>query len=141
MTGMAAAELMLTGEVGILRTVPAADPARLERFRRTAKALGVPWPKEMPYPEFVRALDANVPRQAALLAQAAGLLRGSGYTAFDRQRSRARRARRARIHVRAHDRAAPPARRPLRRRDVHRALGGKEGAGVGRVRRCRRCPS
>jgi len=41
MTGMAAAELMLGGEVGILRTVPAADPARLERFRHTAKALGV----------------------------------------------------------------------------------------------------
>jgi exoribonuclease R len=84
MTGMAAAQLMLAGKVGILRTVPTADPARLERFRRTAQALGVPWPKEMSYPDFVRMLDANVPRQAALLAQAAGLLRGSGYTAFDR---------------------------------------------------------
>jgi exoribonuclease R len=84
MTGMAAAELMLEGEVGILRTVPAPDPARLERFRHTAKALGVPWPKETPYPAFVRMLDANVPRQAALLAAAAGVMRGSGYTAFDR---------------------------------------------------------
>jgi exoribonuclease R len=84
MTGMAASELMLEGEVGILRTVPAADPGRLERLRRAAKALGVPWPHEMPYPAFVRMLDAHVPRQAALLAQAAGLLRGSGYTAFDR---------------------------------------------------------
>lgn len=84
MTGMAAAELMLEGEVGILRTVPAADPARLERFRHTAKALGVPWPKETSYPAFVRTLDANVPRQAALLAAAAGVMRGSGYTAFDR---------------------------------------------------------
>jgi exoribonuclease R len=83
MTGMAAAELMLQGEVGILRTVPAADPGRLERFRRTAEALGAPWPKEMSYPAFVRTLDANVPRQAALLAAAAGLMRGSGYTAFD----------------------------------------------------------
>ena len=134
MTGMAAAELMLTGEVGILRTVPAADPARLERFRRTAKALGVTWPQAMSYPDFVRALDANVPRQAALLAQAAGLLRGSGYTAFDQKVPEARRARRARLHVRAHHGAAPPARRSLRRRDVHRALGRKEGAGVGRVR-------
>lgn len=84
MTGMAAAELMLGGEVGILRTVPAADPTRLERFRRTAHALGVPWPQEMSYPDFVRMLDAAIPRQAALLAAAAGLLRGSGYTAFDR---------------------------------------------------------
>ncbi len=85
MTGMAAAELMLGGEVGILRTVPPADPSRLERFRRAASALAVPWPKEMSYPDFVRTLDANVPRQAALLAQAAGLLRGAGYTAFDRR--------------------------------------------------------
>jgi len=84
MTGMAAAELMLEGEVGILRTVPAADPARLERFRHTAKALGVLWPKDTPYPAFLRTLDANVPRQAALLAAAAGVMRGSGYTAFDR---------------------------------------------------------
>lgn len=83
MTGMAAAELMLEGEVGILRTVPGADPGRLARFRRTASALGVPWPEAMPYPAFIRMLDPNVPRQAALLASAAGLLRGSGYLAFD----------------------------------------------------------
>ncbi|HET6602007.1 MAG TPA: hypothetical protein VFG57_08575, partial [Gaiella sp.] len=48
------------------------------------KALGVPWPKETSYPAFVRTLDANVPRQAALLAAAAGVMRGSGYTAFER---------------------------------------------------------
>ena len=83
MTGMAAAELMLTGEVGILRTVPEADPARLARLHRTAKALDVPWPKGMSYPDFVRTLDPNVPQHAALLAEAAGLMRGSGYTAFD----------------------------------------------------------
>ena len=39
MTGMAAAELMLEGDVGLLRTVPVADPERLERLRLTAKAL------------------------------------------------------------------------------------------------------
>jgi exoribonuclease R len=75
---------MLQGEVGILRTVPAPDAERLERFRHTAKALGVPWPKETSYPAFVRTLDAFVPRQAALLSAAAGVMRGSGYTAFDR---------------------------------------------------------
>ena len=41
MTGMAAAELMLTWKVGILRTVPEADPKRLARLRRTAVALDV----------------------------------------------------------------------------------------------------
>ena len=57
------------------------------------------------------------------------------------RRSRARRSCRARIHVRPHDRAAPAAGRPLRRRDVRRAVGRPAGAGVGRVRRCRRCRS
>ena len=83
MTGMAAAELMLTGEVGILRTVPAVDPDRLARLRRTARALGVPWPKDLPYPDFVRTLEPTDPQHAALLSEAAGLIRGSGYTSFD----------------------------------------------------------
>jgi exoribonuclease R len=83
MTGMGAAELMLTGEVGILRTVPAADPDRLARLRRTAKALGVPWPKDLPYSDFVRTLEPTDPQHAALLSEAAGLHRGSGYTSFD----------------------------------------------------------
>jgi exoribonuclease R len=85
MTGMAAAELMLTGEVGILRTVPAADPDRLARLRHMARALGVDWPKDLPYPGFIRALDPNDPHHAAILAEAAGLLRGSGYTSFDHE--------------------------------------------------------
>jgi exoribonuclease R len=83
MTGMAAAELMLTAKVGIVRTVPEPDPRRLARLRRTATALDVPWPKELDYPSFVRSLDPSVPRQAALLQQAAGVMRGSGYTAFE----------------------------------------------------------
>jgi len=37
----------------------------------------------MAYPDFVRALDPTKPHHAALLSEAAGLLRGSGYTAFD----------------------------------------------------------
>jgi exoribonuclease R len=85
MTGMAAAELMLTGEVGILRTVPAADPDRLARLRRTAKALGIPWPADLPYPDLIRTLDPNEPRHAALLSEAAAVLRGSGYTSFDHE--------------------------------------------------------
>jgi exoribonuclease R len=52
-------------------------------LRRTATALDVPWPKELDYPGFVRGLDPKVPRQAALLQAAAGVMRGSGYTAFE----------------------------------------------------------
>ena len=46
MTGMAAADLMLEGKVGILRTMPAPDERSLLHFRRqtarTGKALGRP---------------------------------------------------------------------------------------------------
>ncbi|MDP9396726.1 MAG: RNB domain-containing ribonuclease, partial [Actinomycetota bacterium] len=57
LTGMAAAALMLAGQVGVLRTLPAAPPEAVERLRRTADALGVPWPPEMSYAELLRALD------------------------------------------------------------------------------------
>ena len=50
MTGMAAAELMLEGDVGLLRTVPVADPDRLERLRLTAKALRVSGRRASPTP-------------------------------------------------------------------------------------------
>ena len=83
MTGMAAAETMLEGGVGLLRTVPSADPKRLERLRLTAKALHVIWPDEVPYQAFIRSLSPFVARQAALLVEAGGLLRGSAYTWFE----------------------------------------------------------
>ncbi|HET9242781.1 MAG TPA: RNB domain-containing ribonuclease [Gaiella sp.] len=83
MTGMAAAELMLEGNVGLLRTVPVPDAERLERVRLTAKALHVEWPDDVPYDAFVRSLSPFIARQAALLVEAGGLLRGSGYTWFE----------------------------------------------------------
>ncbi|HSL37620.1 MAG TPA: RNB domain-containing ribonuclease, partial [Arthrobacter sp.] len=43
MTGMAAAEIMLAGKVGILRTMPAPDEASLGHFHRQTRALGKPW--------------------------------------------------------------------------------------------------
>ena len=83
MTGMAAADLMLKGGVGLLRTVPLADPDRLQRLRLTARALNVEWPEDVPYPAFVRSLSPFIARQAALLLEAASLLRGSSYTWFE----------------------------------------------------------
>ena len=83
LTGMAAAELMLGGHVGVLRTVPPPEPDRLKRLQLTAQALRVEWPEGVSYQEFVRGLSPFVARQAALLVEAAGLLRGSGYVSFD----------------------------------------------------------
>ena len=91
---------------------PHGEGARRRRGRRTSAT-----------PTSSARLDPNDPHHAALLAEAAGLLRGSGYTSFDGRRAEGPDPRRARLDVRAHDRPAPPARRPLRRRGVRRALG------------------
>ena len=83
LTGMAAAQLMLEGRIGLLRTLPPAPPEVFTGLRASAAALGVPWPGGRSYPDFVRSLDARRPSHAAVLAQAARTLRGASYTAFD----------------------------------------------------------
>lgn len=86
LTGMAAASLMLDGGIGVLRTLPAADPRDVARLRRSAQALGVPWPDGAGHAEVVSGLDAADPAQAALLTEAATLMRGAAYVAFDGER-------------------------------------------------------
>lgn len=100
MTGMAAADLMLTAGTGILRTLPTAPDGAVGRLRRVARALDVDWPHGTSYAEVVRSLSparrppaaagaptaaatAIPPRHAAFLQECTGLLRGAGYTAFD----------------------------------------------------------
>ncbi|MFG2889370.1 RNB domain-containing ribonuclease [Streptomyces sp. NPDC048248] len=83
LTGMAAAELMLTAGVGILRTLPTAPDGSVARLRRTARALGVDWPHHTSYAALVRTLDPRSPHHAAFLQECTTLLRGAGYTAFD----------------------------------------------------------
>ena len=84
LTGMAAASLMLQGGGGLLRTLPAADAKQLVRLRRVAAALGIDWAQDEPVGELIRRLDGRHPREAALLEEAATLLRGAGYLAFER---------------------------------------------------------
>ena len=83
MTGMAAADLMLEGKVGILRTMPAPDERSLLHFKRQTHALGKPWDGEASYGEYLRSLDPTHPRQLAILHSAGMLFRGAGYTPFD----------------------------------------------------------
>jgi exoribonuclease R len=82
LTGMAAAHLMLYGQVGILRTVPPADSYSVRRLRQIAKALRIVWPPEMDYPEFVRLLNPTRPDQAAMLNACTVLFRGAAYRSF-----------------------------------------------------------
>lgn len=83
LTGFAAASLMVYARVGLLRTLPDPDPRDVQRLHRTAKALGIEWPAEQIYPDFVRSLDPARPTHAAMVAACTRLLRGSGYVGFD----------------------------------------------------------
>ena len=83
LTGFAAASLMVYARVGLLRTLPPADPRDIKRLHRTARALGIEWPAELLYPDFIRSLDPSDPRHAAMVVACTRLLRGSGYVAFD----------------------------------------------------------
>lgn len=83
LAGMCAAQLMVDGGVGILRTLPPPSDDTLRTLRRRADVLGVPWPDGAVYAEVVRSLDPRVPAQAALLTSAARLFRGAGYVGFD----------------------------------------------------------
>jgi exoribonuclease R len=83
LTGRCAAGLMLDGGVGVLRTLPPARPQDVDRLRLLAPALGVDWPPGADPGAVIDRLDPTDPRHAAFLEEAAALLRGSGYTAFD----------------------------------------------------------
>jgi len=79
MTGMAAAELMLAGGVGVLRTLPTPDDALVGRFRRQAQALGVAWPAQETTGSLLRRLRRDDPAELALMHEAGALFRGAGY--------------------------------------------------------------
>jgi exoribonuclease R len=83
LTGFAAASLMVYARVGLLRTLPPPQARDLQRLHRVARGLGIDWPAEQLYPDFIRGLDSRKPAEAAMITACARLLRGSGYVAFD----------------------------------------------------------
>lgn len=83
LTGFAAASMMVYARVGILRTLPPPPPEAVTRLHRTARALGVEWPAEQTYADFIRSLDPTRPDHEAMVVAATSLLRGAGYVAFD----------------------------------------------------------
>lgn len=82
LTGIAAARLMVSAKVGLLRTLPPAEPESLLRLRTIARALHIDWPAAWAYPEFVRSLDSTRGDHAAMMYACATLFRGAGYQAF-----------------------------------------------------------
>jgi exoribonuclease R len=84
LVGRAAATIMLRGRVGVIRTMPPADPHDVERLRRVAAGLGVEWPETMSYPELLSTLDGDrSPAESVFLQEAAVLFRAASYAAFD----------------------------------------------------------
>jgi exoribonuclease R len=82
LTGMAAAELMIAGKVGILRTMPPASDEDVAAFRAQTVGFGLPWRAGMAYGEYLRDLP-RTPAGRVVREHAAGLFRGAGYAAFD----------------------------------------------------------
>ncbi|WP_336083507.1 RNB domain-containing ribonuclease [Nocardia sp. SSK8] len=85
LTGMCAARIMLEHKgtpLGLLRTMPPPAPGAVESMRRTAAALGVTWPADMPVGRMLAGLDANSAEALVLMSEATSLLRGAGYTSL-----------------------------------------------------------
>lgn len=83
LTGMAAAQIMLAGRIGVLRTMPPADPRDLQRLRNQARALHIPWPDGASYGDVIRDLDPSLPNAAAFLSHATKLFRGAAWVGFN----------------------------------------------------------
>ncbi|GAB3446869.1 RNB domain-containing ribonuclease [Actinophytocola sediminis] len=83
LTGMAAASMMLDAGVGVLRTLPPAGSGAVRWLRRSARSLGIDWPRTTEVAELLSGLDPAQPEALALFMDATRLLRGAGYTVFD----------------------------------------------------------
>ncbi|MFT4147339.1 MAG: RNB domain-containing ribonuclease [Micrococcaceae bacterium] len=85
MTGMEAAKIMIEGKVGILRTMPAPAEENIQRLRRIANALHQSWKENVSYGDYIKTLNPENPKHAAILYGASALFTGAAYTYFDGQ--------------------------------------------------------
>lgn len=88
LTGMCAARIMLDApddgqRIGLLRTMPPPAESAAESMRRTAAALGVPWPADQSVGQMLAGLDPNTPAALVLMSEATSLLRGATYTVLN----------------------------------------------------------
>ena len=75
--GMAAAQLMLDGGWGLLRTLPPASESATRRLRQQARALGIAWSDGERYADVVARIDPSRSADAAFAFQATQLFRGA----------------------------------------------------------------
>lgn len=86
LTGIVAGQAMYEAGVGILRTLPPSRKQDLRRLRRQAAALGVEWPDDLDYAQFIRTVQPDTPSTNAFLLKAARSFRGAGYVAMTGER-------------------------------------------------------
>lgn len=82
LTGMVAARIMLDGGIGVLRTMPPPDATALAEFRGRVAALGLPWPEDVGYGDYLRTVPRETAQGIAVLHAASSLFRGADYTVF-----------------------------------------------------------
>lgn len=66
-TNLAVADALLAAGTGLFRTMPEPGRRARKRLRETARAFGLEWPEHVALEPFERSLDANDPRQAAMM--------------------------------------------------------------------------
>jgi exoribonuclease R len=81
-TGMAAADIMLRGGVGLLRTMPPPRRPPLPSCNTALPRSAYAGPPSTSYPDFIRALNPRKPAHAALLTLTTQLFRGVHYVAI-----------------------------------------------------------
>ncbi|MFW0792805.1 RNB domain-containing ribonuclease [Gordonia sp. CPCC 205515] len=107
LTGMCAGTIMADAGVGLLRTLPPADPDAVQELRNAATTFGVDWPAEATVGQFLAGLPPDRPTTLALMSLGATLMRGADYL------------------VLGTDRAGDPPSSPLPpEKMVHAAIGG-----------------
>ncbi len=82
LAGIVAGRTMTDAGVGILRTLPPADPADVDVLRRIADVLDLGWPTDTDYAGFVRTLEPTTAAHNAFLVQCTRLFKGAGYHGF-----------------------------------------------------------
>ena len=83
LTGTSAARIILDAGIGVLRTLPAADPDAVDALRVVARGLKIDWPAGTTVAELLSGLPRDTSTALALRRAATSLLRGAGYTVFD----------------------------------------------------------
>jgi exoribonuclease R len=79
LTGMTAASLALGGGWAVLRTLPAPPDFAVDRLRKVARTLSIPWGENQRYGDVLAQLDRSSRAAVAFMNQAARLFRGAGY--------------------------------------------------------------